>query len=93
MLISVEFESPEFAHVLVRPIPGDPNQDYWVQELATSTGPNRWVSDPVFIGIESDPSGLPFKVCVVITDSPLSRGQRLRQLPEGLSHCVDVTRQ
>jgi hypothetical protein len=93
MLITVEFESPESAYVLVRPIPSDRNQDYFVQAAAGSIDTNRWQSYPVYVGIESDPSGQPYKVCVVITGSALSRGERLRQLPEGPSHCVDVTRQ
>lgn len=92
MVITVEFESPEPAYVLVRPKPDDPDQDYWVQAEATSTGPNRWKSHPVNVGQESDPSGLPFKVCVVITDHTLDADQNLRRLPEGPSHCVDVTR-
>lgn len=93
VVISVEFESPKFAHVLVRPIPEDPNQDYWVQTLAASTGPDLWDSSPVLVGQKSDPGGLPFKICVVITSRMLSPGQRLRELPIGPSHCVDVTRQ
>ncbi len=93
MIITVEFESPELAYVLVRPIPEDPNQMYWVQAAAESADGNRWESNPVYVGQETDPSGLPFKVCVVITGETLSRGQSLRQLPEGPSHCVDVTRE
>lgn len=93
MIITVEFESSELAYVLVRPIPEDPNQQYWVQAAAESTGGNRWKSNPVYVGQETDPSGLPFKVCVVIADESLSRGQSLSEIPEGPSHCVDVTRQ
>ncbi len=93
LIITVEFESSELAYVLVRPIPEDPNQQYWVQAAAESTGGNRWKANPVYVGQETDPSGLPFKVCVVITDETLSRGQSLSEIPEGPSHCVDVTRQ
>ncbi len=93
MIITVEFDSPEPAYVLVRPNPADPNQGYWVQAEAVRTGPNRWQAYPVYVGAEADPSGLPFKVCVAITGSALSRGERLRQLPDGPSHCVDLTRQ
>ncbi len=93
MVISVEFDSPEFTYVLVRPIPEDPNQQYWVQAAAESQGGNRWISYPVYVGQETDRSGLPFKVCVVISDESLSRGQSLPEKPEGPSHCVDVTRE
>ncbi len=93
MVISVEFDSLEFAYVLVRPIPEDPNQQYWAQAAAESQGGNRWISYPVYVGRETDPSGLPFKICVVISDESLSRGQSLPEKPEGPSHCVDVTRE
>ncbi len=93
MVISVEFDSLEFAYVLVRPIPEDPSQQYWVQTAAESQGGNRWISHPVYVGQETDPSGLPFKVCIVISDENLSRGQSLPEKPEGPSHCVEVTRE
>lgn len=79
--------------VLVRPIPDDPNQDYWVQAEPGPIDGGLWASDPVFVGIEPDPPGLPFKVCAVITDKNVARGDRLRTLPTGPSDCVNVTRQ
>jgi len=95
--VELEVEPPELSdqhpHVLVRPIPDDPNQDYWVQAKPTSMGNCRWISKPVYVGERTDPSGLPFRICAVVTDDTLSRGQRLYELPQGPSHCIDVTRQ
>lgn len=95
--VELEVEPPESVdghpHVLVRPIPDEPNQDYWVQAEPTLVGNCRWISKPVYIGEGTDPSGLSFRVCAVVTDDTLSRGQRLYELPQGPSHCVDVTRQ
>jgi hypothetical protein len=94
--VELEVKLPETGdkqpYVLVRPIPDDPKQDYWVQATPTSAGNCRWISDPVYVGQETDPSGLPFRVCAIVTDETLSRGQRLHELPQGPSHCIDVTR-
>ncbi len=87
------FELGEQLHVLVRPIPDDPNQDYWVQAEPGPINETLWASDPVFVGIETDRPSLPFRTCAVITAENLERGQRLRTLPSGPSHCVNVTRQ
>jgi hypothetical protein len=99
MTIKVELEVglPESGdkqpYVLVRPIPDDPNQQYWVQAKPVDQGDCLWISDPVGVGVTTDPSGLPFALCAVVTDQPLWRGQSLAQLPEGPSDCIDVTRQ
>lgn len=94
LITTVEFESQKFAYVLVRPDPLEPGQDYWLQPAAQlQPGTNLWVSDPVVIGQEADPSGFPFRVCVVITNRDLSAVQRLSRLPAGISRCVDVSRQ
>lgn len=95
--VEVEVEEPgehdKHLYVLVRPIPDDPNQKYWVQARPTSAGNCRWISNPVYVGVETDSPGLPFALCAIVTDEILSRGESLRELPQGLSHCIDVTRQ
>lgn len=94
MLTQVEVEAGDSdLYVLVRPIPDDPKQKYWVQARPTSAGNCRWISDPVYVGVATDRPGLPFALCAVVTEESLSRGQSLRELPQGPSHCIDVTRQ
>ena len=87
------FELGEQLLVLVRPIPDDPNQDYWVQAKPGPIEEALWASDPVFVGIETDSPGLLFRICAVITAENLERGQHLRTLPSGPSHCMNVIRQ
>ena len=38
-------------YVLVRPIPDDPGQSYWVQTIPTIDQEGSWSSSPVYIGI------------------------------------------
>lgn len=82
----------EFLAALVRPIPQDTNQSWWVQASPQVNADRTWVSSPVYIGQPSDVSGLPLKICAVITTTELNRGQQLRSVPPGPSACVDVTR-
>lgn len=81
------------AYILVKPIPNDPNQDWWVQALPTVAGEGVWESVPVYLGLETDPPGLPFRICAVATSDILRRGQNLSELPAGSSTCIDVARQ
>jgi hypothetical protein len=78
--------------VLVRPIPTDPGQSYWVQAIPMSTE-TGWSSQPVSIGLDHDAGrGLTFRICAVAASQEYRRGQQLGALPEGPSHCIDVTR-
>lgn len=95
----VELEPPELGdlhlYFLVRPIPTDSGQYNWVQETPVSIGEGRWASDRVCVGLETDPSGLPFALCALVTHETLSVRQGLHdwELPEGPMHCINVTRQ
>jgi hypothetical protein len=95
--VEVRVDPPDLGdfqlYVLVRPIPTDPNQQYWVQAAPVSIGEGLWESDPVYVGRETDTSGTPFGVCAVLTRETLSRGDSLDGLPDGPSHCIDVTRE
>ncbi|OGO07936.1 MAG: hypothetical protein A2Y61_05485 [Chloroflexi bacterium RBG_13_60_13] len=76
--------------VLVRPML--PNQDYWVQRVPTQEGNCDWLSRPVHVG-EGGDRGLTFRVCAVVTDEVLTLGQRVFNLPQGPSDCVEVIRE
>lgn len=80
--------------VVVRPNPRDPGQSWWVQARPSILSDATWASNEVYIGAPDDPSGFPFRVCVVSPSPPrqLSRGQRLSELPPGRSFCVNVRR-
>jgi len=97
MAISVDVQATDLGDnhlsVWVRPIPADPAQKYWSQEPPVETVPGSWKSSPVYVGQETDPSGLPFRICAVVTREIYSRGQQANELPQGPSSCVDVTRQ
>ena len=96
--ISVEIEArlieqEEFLVVFVRPLPGDPNQDYFLQQFPQPIENGRWDSRPVYVGAPDDQSGTPFNVCAVITRTQFQGGERSRMLPAGPSDCVWVTRE
>ena len=97
MIISVVVQAPDLAgkhlSIWVRPIPEASNQSWWAQEPPVETAPGTWKSDPVYIGKDTDPSGLPFRICAVVTEETYARGQQRRNPPEGPSSCVDVTRE
>jgi len=97
MAISVVVQAPDLGSghlsVWVRPIPADPGQQYWAQEPPVETTLGTWKSNPVYVGQETDPSGLPFRICAVVTQETYSHGQQANELPEGPNSCVDVTRQ
>jgi hypothetical protein len=73
-------------------MPGDPGQSYWVQSLPQPRGGGQWVAQDVYVGQPGDRLGLPFRICAVVTDQELIRGQQLSALPSGPSHCVNVSR-
>ncbi len=96
--ISVEIEArfieqEEFLVVFVRPLPGDPNQDYFLQQFPQPIEDGRWDSRPVYVGVPDDQSGTQFNVCAVITRTQFQGGERSRMLPAGPSDCVGVTRE
>jgi hypothetical protein len=97
MTISVEVQATNLGDshlsVWVRPIPADPAQKYWSQDPPVETIAGIWKSSPVYVGQETDPSGLPFRICAVVTRETYSRGQQTNELPQGPRSCVNVTRQ
>lgn len=96
--ISVDVEAravdqEEFVLVFVRPLPGDPNQDYFLQAFPQPAGDGRWTINPVYVGTPEDQSGTPFNICAVITRVKFHGGERSRTLPAGSFDCVGVTRE
>ena len=86
-----ETEQP-WIYVLVRPIPSDPNQNWFVQPLPSIGEQGSWEAS-IFVGIESDPAGLPFDVCAIVSTEALAPLDRFEELPPALSRdCISVTR-
>ena len=83
---------PPWIYVLVRPIPSDPNQSWFVQPYPLIEAGGNWEAT-IFVGIESDPEGLPFDICAIVTNDLFAPADRLDQLPRALSRdCIFVTR-
>ena len=96
--ISVELEARtlergEFLAVLVRPLPNEPFQSYFVQQPPMQVDSDRWVSQLVVVGAPDDVPGTLFDICAIITEFELSPGAKLSDLPLGMSDCVRVTRE
>jgi hypothetical protein len=88
------YEQEEFLLIFVRPLPGDPNQDYFLQEFPQPIGGRvRWDSRPVYVGAPDDQPGTPFDICAVLTRSDFDPGERARILPAGPFDCVRVNRE
>jgi hypothetical protein len=77
--------------LLVRPIPDDPNQSWWVQSAPVIKQDGRWTSSPVYIGIDTD-RGVPFRLHAVITTQKFALADQLPVPPKGQSHTIDVKR-
>lgn len=97
MVTTVQFSAPKpeqgkYLVVFVRPLPNDPNQEWWVQSRPIRQVDGTWSSSPVYVGISSDKPGTPFVISVVLTDKPHSRGDHLPIPPPGISDSVNVTR-
>lgn len=86
-------EQGEFLAVVVRPLPNEPFQSYFVQQPPVPVDGDRWVSQLVVVGAPDDAPGTLFDICAVITELELSPGVKLSDLPLGMSDCVRVTRE
>jgi len=83
----------KYLSIWVRPLPSDPNQDYYVQASPYYLSGSQWTSTEVYIGQAGDPAGTPFMVCALVTNQVYSRGEYYYELPaSSLSYCVNVTR-
>ncbi len=83
---------PPWIYVLVRPIPGDPNQSWFVQPFPLIEEGGSWDAF-VFVGLETDPSGTPFDICAIVSDEELVVGRYGGEPPPALSRdCISVTR-
>src|SRR3990172_1691698 len=91
--VSVEGESrgvaqsavaPRSIYVVVRPIPSDPNQSWWVQPYAAVAPDGRW-SGTAYAGIESDVPGTPFDICAIVSEEQLEPGRYGGLPPPALS--------
>lgn len=90
---------PPWIYVLVRPIPGDPNQSWWVQPYPLIGDDGSWQA---FIGVgsETDAPGTPFDICAMVSDEELEVGRYGPEPPLAPSpppsalvrDCISVTR-
>lgn len=93
-----EFEPP-WIYVLVLPIPGDPNQSWWVQPYPLVRDDGSWEAF-IGVGAEDDQPGTPFDVCAIVSNEWLEPGRYGPEPPlppspppEALSrYCISVTR-
>jgi hypothetical protein len=80
--------------IWVKPFPGNPNYQYYVQPSPYYIGNSQWTSTEIYIGQPGDPIGTPFRIYALITTEVYTRGQSFDNLPTNpaLSSFVDVTR-
>ena len=83
---------PPWIYVLVRPIPGDPNQSWWVQPYPLVSGDGTWDAF-VFVGLETDVRGTPYDLCAIISNDRLAVDRFGGEPPPALARdCIRVTR-
>lgn len=83
---------PPWIYVVLRPIPGDPNQSWWVQPYPLIEASGSWDAF-IFVGIESDQPGTPFDICAIVSSERLSVGRYGGLLPPAITRdCISVTR-
>ncbi len=83
---------PPWIYVVVRPIPGDPSQSWFVQPYPVIEEDGSWEA-AVSVGLQSDPQGTPFDVCAIVSDQRLAVGRYGGELPPALSRdCISVMR-
>jgi len=79
-------------YIVVKPIPSDPHQSWWVQPYPIVNDSGRWETN-IFVGLESDPSGVPFFICAVASDEKIEIGRYGKEIPVALSRdCIAVTK-
>lgn len=83
---------PPWVYVVLKAIPGDPNQSWWVQPFPSVSADGSW-SAFVFVGIESDPPGTPVEICAIVSSDRLSVGRYGGTRPPAIAvACVSVMR-
>lgn len=84
---------PPWVYVLVRPVPGDPEQSWWVQPYPLLKADGTW-EGYAWVGVNPDPAGTPFRICAIISYERLSTGRYGKEPPPSIaSQCLSVTRQ
>lgn len=79
-------------YVVIKPIPYDPAQSWWVQPYPLIQTDGSWDSF-VYIGLPSDPPGTPFDICAIISKERLEVGRYGGELPPLLTRdCISVVR-
>jgi hypothetical protein len=83
-------------YVLLLPDPNDEGQAWWTQDLPTQTGEGEWTVSKVYIGEPGDRSGLPFRICAIVTTESLHPGDHWQQNKvtswAKAEACRDITR-
>ena len=83
---------PPWIYVVIRPIPSDPFQDWWVQPYPLIAADGSWDAF-VFVGLEGDPTGTPFDICAIVSNQRLEEGRYGGLLPPSITRdCISVTR-
>jgi len=86
-----ETSSP-WVYIVLKPVPSDPHQSWWVQPHPLVHDDGSWEST-IFVGLESDPSGVPFTICVIVSDERIEAGRYGKEIPVALARdCIGVTR-
>lgn len=84
--------APPWIYVVVRPIPSDPNQSWWVQPYPLIEVDGSWNAD-IYVGLDRDLPGTPFDICAIVSDERLPGGVYGGVSPPARSRdCVTVVR-
>jgi hypothetical protein len=79
--------------IWVRPLPDNPNEQYWAQAPPQYNGNGIWQSNEVYIGKIGDPPGTPFRIYALVTIETYGQGEVRQSLPPALmQHDIGVTR-
>lgn len=84
---------PPWIYVVLKPIPGDPYQHWRIQPHPLVHEDGRW-EGTIFAGLETDPSGTPYIICVIVSSEQLEVGRYGKEIPVALSReCIVVNRE
>ena len=83
---------PPWVYVAVRPLPGHPDQSWWVQPYPLIGDDGKWDTF-IFAGQPGDKEGTPFDICAIVSTAWLPVGQYGGELPPAITRdCISVMR-